>query len=72
MVKLKVSILVLLKFWSFQINNKSYQKLLKSQLKSAILLAQTPLVQFLLAPLEIPKLSNAQPSNFGPLVPYVS
>ena len=30
---------------------------------------QTPLVRFLLAPLEIPKLANAQPSNFGPL-PY--
>ena len=29
----------------------------------------TPLVRFLLAPLEIPKLANAQPSNFGPL-PY--
>ena len=28
---------------------------------------QTPLVRFLLAPLEIPKLANAQPSNFGPL-----
>ena len=32
---------------------------------------QTPLVRFLLAPLEIPKLANAQPSNFGPL-PYFS
>ena len=25
------------------------------------------LVRFLLAPLEFPKLANAQPSNFGPL-----
>ena len=29
-----------------------------------------PLVRFLLAPLEIPNLANAQPSNFGPL-PYI-
>ena len=28
---------------------------------------QTLLVRFLLAPLEFPKLANAQPSNFGPL-----
>ena len=28
---------------------------------------QILLVRFLLAPLEFPKLANAQPSNFGPL-----
>ena len=31
------------------------------------LFIESTLVQFLLAPLEFPKLANAQPSNFGPL-----
>ena len=29
------------------------------------------MVQFLLAPLELPKLANVQPSNFGPLITFL-